>query len=132
MAGIPVDNLTKEGIPMLRIHRVLASSLALILVTGAMSPIAANAWPLGKAHLHPGTDDAKAALIAVQLHNKGTSVQSVKVDGTVYSVPASQSITIKAAAGTQVYADTAGQGFNKGDVLYVVRGDLKSATVSFN
>jgi hypothetical protein len=111
---------------------VLASSLAVILVTGAMSPVAANAWPLGKAHLHPGSDDAKATLIAVQFHNKGGSAQSVTVNGTVYSIPASQSITIKAAAGTQIIADTAGQGFNKGDVLYVVRGDLKGATVSFN
>jgi hypothetical protein len=118
---------------MLRIHRVLASSLAVVLVAGTMSPIAANAWPLGsKAHLHPGSNDASAVLIAVQFHNKGNSEQAVKVNGTVYSVPASQSITIKAPAGSQVYADTAGQGYNKGDVLYTVRGDLKAATVSFN
>jgi hypothetical protein len=116
---------------MLRIHRVLTSSLALVLIAGALSPVA-NAWPLGKAHLHPGSDDAQAALVAVQFHNKGASEQAVKVNGTVYSVPASQSVTIKAAAGTQVFADTAGQGYNKGDVLYVVRGDLKGATVSFN
>ena len=118
---------------MLRLHRVLASSLAVVLVAGTMFPIAANAWPLGsKAHLHPGSDDAKAVLIAVQFHNKGTSEQAVKVNGTVYSIPASQSITIKAAAGAQVIADTTGQGYSKGDVLYVVRGDLKGATVSFN
>jgi hypothetical protein len=117
---------------MLRINRVLASSLAVVLIAGAVAPLTAHAWPLGKAHLHPGSDDASTASIAVQFHNKGTSAQSVKVNGTVYSIPAAQSITIKAAPGTQVFADTAGQGYSKGDVLYVVRGDLKGATVSFN
>jgi hypothetical protein len=117
---------------MFRIHRVLAGSLAVVLIAGAAAPVTANAWPLGKAHLHPGSDDSKAVLIAVQFHNKGTSEQAVKVNGTLYSIPASQSITIKAAAGTQVIADTPGQGYTKGDVLYVVRGDLKNATVSFN
>jgi uncharacterized protein with LGFP repeats len=116
---------------MLRIHRVFASSLAVVLIAGALSPVA-NAWPLGKAHLHPASNDAQAVLVAVQFHNKGESTQAVKVDGTVYSISAAQSVTIKAAAGTQVYAETAGQGYNKGDVLYVVRGDLKGATVSFN
>ncbi len=68
----------------------------------------------------------------MQLHNKGAQAQSVKVGETIYTVPPTKSVTIKAAAGTQILADTAGTGFNKGDVLYVVRGDLKNATVSFN
>ena len=53
---------------MLRTNRVIGTSLALLLFAGAMAPVTANAWPLGKqVHLHPQADQANAAKIAVEL-----------------------------------------------------------------
>jgi hypothetical protein len=96
-----------------------------------MTPAVANAWPLGKAaHLHPQAD--QAANIAVQFYNKGTVAQDVKVGGTVYTVPAQQALTIKAADGTPVYADTASEGHKRGDVLFTFSSALKGAKVSIN
>ena len=133
MAGNPVDNLNLEGIPMLRMTRVLAGSLAVFLVAGAMAPATANAWPLGKgSHLHPAADPAKAAEIAVLVYNRGQAAQDVKVSGQTYTVQPHASLTIKAPSGTQVYAGSAGTGFQAGDVLFLVTPNLKGATVSFN
>jgi hypothetical protein len=117
---------------MLRTIRVLTTSLAVLLVAGAMAPAEAHAWPFGKAlHLHPDADQTKDAKVAFLLHNKGELAQNVRVDGTVYTVGPLQSVTIKAPAGAAVYADSPGAGHQRGELLYVVRGDLKDATVSF-
>ena len=118
---------------MVRMNSVLTSSLALIFVAGAAAPATANAWPMGKLfHLHPGAGQAKDARICVQVHNNGYLSQDVKVDGVIYSVPASQSIMIKAPAGTQIYSASVGPGHLRGDLLYTVRADQKNAAISFN
>jgi hypothetical protein len=117
---------------MLRINRVIGSSLALLLLAGAMAPVTANAWPLGKqVHLHPQADQAHAANIAVEFYNKGKVAQDVKVGETVYTVPPLKALTIKAPAGTAVIADTASEGHQKGDVLFTFASALKGARVSF-
>jgi hypothetical protein len=117
---------------MLRINRAISSSLAVLLLAGAMIPATANAWPLGKQlHLHPQADQAKVANIAVEFYNKGKVAQDVKVGETVYTVPPLKALTIKAPAGTAVYADTASEGHQKGDVLFTFVSALKGARVSF-
>lgn len=116
---------------MLLKNRVLASSLAVLLVAGAMAPATANAWPLGKGtHLHPAT--GKDAQIAFLVHNRGKAAQDVKVEGQIYTIQPNASVTIKAPTGTQVFAATPGTGYQSGDVLFSVSPQLKGATVSFN
>jgi hypothetical protein len=118
---------------MLRMTRVLASSLAVLLVAGAMAPANANAWPLGKgAHLHPAADQGKAAQIALLVFNRGQADQDVKVDGQVYTVKPHASVSIKVLVGTPVYAGSAGAGYHAGDVLFSVTPEMKGSTVSFN
>jgi hypothetical protein len=118
---------------MLRMTRVLASSLALFLVAGAVAPATANAWPLGKgSHLHPASDPSKVAQISLLIHNRGEAAEEVKVSGQTYTVQPHASVTIKAPVGTQVYAGSAGTGFKSGDLLFSVSPEMKDATVSFN
>lgn len=114
---------------MLRINRVIGSSLAVLLFAGAMAPVTANAWPLGnQVHLHPKADQAN---IAIELYNKGKVAQDVKVGETVYTVPPLKALSIKAPAGTAVIADTASERHQKGEVLFTFVSSLKGARVSF-
>jgi hypothetical protein len=116
---------------MLRIARTISRSLAVLIVAGAIAPVAANAWPLGKgSHLHPA--EGKDAQVAVMVHNRGKAAQDLKVDGQIYTVQPNASVTIKAPVGTQVFAATPGAGYQSGDVLFSVTPQLKGTTVSFN
>ena len=118
---------------MLRITRTFASSLAVLLIAGVMAPAAANAWPMGKrTPPDPGAARSQGARISVQVYNKGQISQDIKVEGQVYTVQPHQSLTIKAPAGTVVYADSTGNGYSKGDVLFTFMPTMKGATVKFN
>ncbi len=133
MAGNPVDNFIYEGIPMLRITRTLASSLALFVVVAVAAPAPANAWPLGKVfHLHSRTAQTEDTRIDVQLYNKGQIEQDVKVDGHIYTVMPHERLAIKAPAGTSVYAASAGMGHRNGEMLLAVTPDMKGKTIYFN
>ena len=118
---------------MLRLTRTFASSLAILAIAAAVAPVNANAWPLGKVfHLHPATERAQDARITVQLINKGILSQDVKVDGRVYTVMPHEGITIKAPAGTPVYAASAGMGHRNGDLLVAVAPETRGRIVYFN
>jgi hypothetical protein len=80
----------------------------------------------------PGVAQSQGARISVQVYNKGQMSQDIKVEGQTYTVQPHQSLTIKAAAGTAVYADSTGKGFSKGDVLFTLAPAMKGATVNFN
>src|SRR5450755_4570124 len=105
MAGNPVDNFIHEGIPMLRITRTFANSLALLVVAAAMAPATANAWPIGKIfHLHSATSQSQDTRITVGVGNHSAMFRDVRVGGRVYTVLPNHGLTIKAPVGTQVYA----------------------------
>jgi hypothetical protein len=133
MAGIRSTTSNNEGIPMLRITRTFASSAAILAIAAAMTPVTANAWPLGKVfHLHPDQQKTEDARITVELINKGTFSQNVKVDGRIYSVLPHEGITIKAPSGTSVYAASAGLGHRSGDLLVAVAPETKGRIIYFN
>jgi len=113
--------------------RTIVSSLAVLLVAGAMAPVAANAWSLGnKANPDKSATQTQQKSISVQVYNKGQASQDLKVEGKVYTVPSHQTITIKAPLGTAVYADSTGAAYQKGDVLFTFMPAMKDATVKIN
>ena len=80
-------------------------------------------------HLHPRpaqTDNR----INVTLINKGLGFQDVKVGDHTYTVMATHSLSIKAPAGTVVYAARASSGHHRGDPLLTVTPELKNQTVA--
>jgi hypothetical protein len=112
---------------------MFACSLAVLLVVGAMAPAAANAWSLGKKTKTDAiTSQSQGALISVQVYNKGELIQNIKMEGQVYTIQPHQSLTITAAEGTAIYADSPGNGFQKGDVLFTINSAMKGAKVTFN
>ena len=118
---------------MQRITRTIASSIAVLLVAGTMVPVTANAWPLGKkANSNAAATQTQETRISVQVHNKSKQDQSLKVEGQVYTVPAHQTLTIKAPLGTAVYADSVCKGHVKGDQLFSFTKEMKDATFSID
>jgi hypothetical protein len=117
---------------MLQKTRFLVSSIAVLILAGAIAPTAANAGSVGNL-MHPYfAAKATNATVAIKLYNKGTTSQDVKVNDQVYTVGPHASVTIKAAAGTQVYAATASASHQLGDMLFVITPQLDGGTVSFN
>jgi hypothetical protein len=112
--------------------RPVATSLALLLLLAVAAPAPAYAWPFGKTvHLHPGTGE-QAAQVTIQLFNKGTVAQDVKVADQVYTVKPHASVTIKAAAGTEITAASSSEKLHEGDLLYTLTPKQNGNTVSFN
>jgi hypothetical protein len=96
-----------------------------------MAPVAANAWPLGRLlHLHPTVSNSQDTRISVQVFNKGVGLQDLKVDGHIYTVLSHESLTIKAPAGTAVFAASPGYLHRKGDLLFAVTPEMKDAKIS--
>ena len=113
--------------------RTIACSLAVLLVAGAMAPVAADAWQLGnKANPDRSATQTQEKRISVQVYNKGQTSQDLKVEGKVYTVPAHQTLTIKAPLGTAVYADSACKGHSKGDLLFSFTTEMKDATFAID
>ena len=118
---------------MFQTPRTIACTLAVLLVAGAMAPVAANAWPLGtKTNPDTTVGQTHETRVSVQVHNKSKQDQSLKVEGQVYTVPAHQTLTIKAPLGTTVYADSVCKGHIKGDQLFSFTKEMKDATFSID
>ena len=118
---------------MPRTTRTIASSLAVLLVAGAMAPVTAYAWQMGNKAISDTTaTKTQEKGISVQVYNRGQTSQDLKVEGKVYTVPAHQTLTIKAPLGTAVYVDSTGGEYQKGEVLFTFVPAMKDATVKFN
>lgn len=115
---------------MLQKSRFFVRSIAILILAGAIAPAAAVAGPVGNL-MHPYFA-AKEATVQIKLHNKGTVSQDVKVNDKVYTVKPNATITITAAAGSQVYAATIGAQHKAGDLLFAITPELDGMTVSFN
>jgi hypothetical protein len=118
---------------MLQKTRFLVSSIAVLILAGAIAPTAANAGSVGNL-MHPyfAARATKDATVAIKLYNQGVISQDVKVNDKVYTVKPHASVTIKAPAGTQVYAATASANHQPGDVLFAITPQLDGETLSFN
>jgi hypothetical protein len=118
---------------MLHKTRTFAMSLAVFLVLGAVAPATVNAWPLGKAlHLHPRALREQDTRITVYLFNKAERFQEVSVAGRVYTVMPHYGLTIKAPAGTGVFAGTSTVSHHKGDLLFSVSPEHSLKTITIN
>ena len=116
---------------MLQPTRTLARSLAVLLLTGAIAPAPAHAWPLGKLfHLHPGATQPKDTRIPFHLTNQDGFLQQVEVDGRVYTIVPHGALAIKAAEGTEIYAVTSGIKHSAGDLLVAVKPQTRDRTIS--
>jgi hypothetical protein len=116
---------------MLHNSRFIVRFIATAILVGAFAPIA-NAGPVGNLHPTFAAKQTKIVIVPIKLFNKGDIPESVKVAGDVYMIAPHSFVTFKAPKGTQVIADTAGKGFNKGDVLFAVSPEMKDETVLFN
>jgi hypothetical protein len=118
---------------MLQKTRTFAMSLAVLFLLGAVAPAPVNAWPLGKAlHLHPRAPQQQDTRITVYLFNKAERFQEVSVAGHVYTVMPHYSLTIKAPAGTDVFAGTSTVSHHKGDLLFSVSPEHSFKTITIN
>jgi hypothetical protein len=113
----------------MRITRILTTSVASLVVAGALT--AAYASPLPNPGIHEHSDLSKNA-ITVNIYNKGDAAQDVKIDGRVYSLKPHATITVKVPPGTQVFAASPGPGIHEGDMLFAVTAALKEATVKID
>ena len=115
--------------------RLLVSSFAILILAGAIAPMAANAGSVGNL-MHPyfaaKATAVKTTSVQITLYNKGTVAQNVKVNDKVYTVKPHASVTIKAPAGTQVFAATASATHQSGDVLFALTPQLDGDIISFN
>ena len=71
---------------------------------------------LPRTHLHTRSSQLDHR-VSVTLHNSSAIFQDVKVAGRTYTIPAERGITIKAPAGTIVYADGPTGLHRRGDAL---------------
>ena len=102
------------------------------MLIASLIPVAqpAYGWPLGRLlHLHPAATSAKDSRISFAIYNKSGIVQNLDVGGHKYTLMPNSGLTISAAEGTQVIAETVGLGHGKGDVLFAVQPTLRNDTV---
>jgi hypothetical protein len=86
--------------------------------------------PLSKlVHFHPHSTQPDTR-ISVTLHNNAPIFQDVKIDGRSYTILAHQGLTVKAPAGTMIYADSATTGHHRGDVLVEISSTVKDQTIT--
>ena len=116
---------------MNRTQNVVTRIFALVLAVGATASTSAYALPHFGIHRHPGAQQNDGR-ITIQVTNKAHFFRDIKVDGHVYTVLPDQLLTIKAPAGTAIYADSTGGLHHKGDLLFQVNKNMQGATVTIN
>jgi hypothetical protein len=115
---------------MLQTTRTFAMSLAVLFLTGAVAPSPADAWSLSTVlHLHPHSSQQRDPRIVVDVYNKNNTFQEIVVAGHVYTVMPHYGLTVKAPAGTGVFANTTNIHHRKGDLLFSVTPDRNNTTV---
>jgi hypothetical protein len=114
---------------MLRMIRVSGSSLAVLIMAGAIAS-AANALPMF--HLHSHVQQTQDTRIVVHVYNKGFMFRDLKVAGKTYTVLPHEEIEIKAPVGTEVYTESTSFDHRKGDLLFAVKPEMKDKTISIN
>jgi hypothetical protein len=81
------------------IHMIYTSLAVVVMsASSALSPLSKFV------HLHQHSMRADAR-ISVTLHNKTNSFADILIEGRTYEVPAHHSVSVKAPAGTLVFAD---------------------------
>lgn len=113
---------------MLRLTR----SFSVLILAGAMAPMAASAASFGTLlHTHPGVKDAKKGQISFILVNKSDAPRTVTIEGKTYNLTPHQQVSVSAEPGSQVTETDSGSATNQ-KVLFTVDRNHKGATISLN
>lgn len=97
----------------------ITRSFSVLILVGAMAPLAANAAPFGNfLHLHAGVSDAKDGRISFTLVNKSDAAKQVTVDGHTYTLTPKQPVVVSALPGSAVTEADSGSTTTK--VLFTV------------
>jgi hypothetical protein len=114
---------------MLRMTR----SLSVLLLAGAMAPVAANAASLAKLlHLHPGASKPNNEQVSFILFNKTSAPRDVDVDGHTYRLTPNQALMISAPAGSHVTEGADAARSKPATLLFIVDRVHKGSTVYLN
>ena len=101
---------------------ILSSLAAVVLSASAFSPLS------HLVHLHPKAAQPDTR-ISVTLINQASSFRDVKVDGRVYTIGSHGTLTIKAPAGTPVFAESRTFEYRRGDLMLEI-GATKTDSVT--
>jgi hypothetical protein len=106
---------------------MIYTSLAILALSAstAVSPLS----KMVHLHTHPARKDNR---VSVTLYNNAFLFRDVKVDGRVYSVRSHGTLTIKAPAGTVVYAASRSPQFKRGDVMLEVTPKIDHTQITLN
>jgi hypothetical protein len=112
---------------------IRAKLVALSLAFAATASTSAFAWPhLPKLDRQPSAATQPDTRVTVYLFNPNSSSREVRVGERIYAMQPHETLTIKAPAGTNVYAESTGRLHTKGEVLFPVIPQLQDKTLSFN
>ena len=82
-------------------------------------------------HMHPKAAQPDTR-VSVVLYNSSVGFRDVKIDGHVYTVLSHNKLTIKAPAGTVIYADSRTPTYHRGDVMLEVTPQLDHQKVNLD
>jgi hypothetical protein len=115
---------------MNRTQSIATRIIALVFAVGATASTSAYALPHLGLHRHPDAAKASDPRVIVQIRNDAPIFKDIKIDGHVYTVLSHQFLSIKAPQGTDVYADSTGLNYRRGDLLFQVNPEMKDAIVA--
>ena len=116
---------------MYRNARVLATSFAAFAFAAVIAPSSAHALPHVRVHRHPVAAQQDSR-VTVHLFNPNIVPREVAIDGRTFAIAPHQVLSIKAPAGTNIYAGNDGKLHRKGDLLLAVDPQLQEKTLSIN
>lgn len=106
---------------------MILSSFAVLALSAsaAVSPFS----NLVHMHPHAARNDGRCS---ITLYNNASGFRDVKVSGQVYTVEPKHLLTIKAPAGTMVYADSRTPTMKRGDLVVEVSAAVDNTRVVLN
>ena len=112
---------------MLRMTR----SLAVLILAGAIGPVAANAALFGKSVNQSGASQTKQERIKFVLVNKSDVSKNITLEGRSYTLTPHQELAVSALPGSQI-TETDPDGAKTEKVLFTVDRMHKGVTVTLN
>ncbi|MDP9039731.1 MAG: hypothetical protein M3O02_10735 [Acidobacteriota bacterium] len=114
---------------MTRMSFAAAKVVALALLLGAAASTSTAAFALPHMGLHRHPADPNDTRVSLVIYNKADMFRDVIIDGHVYTLLSHGSLTVKAPAGTAVYANSTGALHRKGDLLFSVDRAMQDRTI---
>lgn len=106
---------------------MIYSSLAVLAMSAS-----ALANPLSNlVHMHPRPAQPDTR-VSVLLCNQGNGFKDIKIDGRIYTVEAHHDLTVKAPAGTVVYAASRTFNHHRGDAILELKPELNQKRITLD